>query len=619
MNTDKTPPANATRRIKWQFDERGKPVFVSTKSPVCFGPSARVVLPPHDVIPIVFVPGIAGTNLKTGDEETWTVPNKEDLGVIVQTIRRSQDERQTLFDPLTAEVNWNGQCVVEDSLYCLTSEEAKRRGWGALHAGSYHGFMQRLEMVLNTLTTHFGEADQSKNRLLPEIGLLQHLGSPPPAIPVGPPAARPTARRQTETPEEHDRRNAREAEAAWGKTSRPLSEAEIRKLGSYYYPVWAYGYNWLQSNEISAEGLLKYIDEKVLACYEGGQYFQCAGKVIVVTHSMGGLVARRAAQMLAEQGKENKILGILHGAQPVMGAPALYRRLRAGQEAAPATFDIFNVPFIEAAVTAAFMGWSERSMTVQLARAPGALELAPTCHYPPDWLRVTCREGRTIFSLPKEDPYKEIYSKTTDDCWWGMVNPAYVDPAGTIRKNGRPPTEEYMDAVGKAKAFHDKLGLYAHPETYGFYGIDDEKYRSFGHVKWYIKEVDSPRYVQNVQAVKDAKAVKYASGEVSIPLQYEEDSLQVRHGNGRKTPLVTNFKAILESARNQRGDGTVPEDSSKVLEKLAPIPKEVFAFPGFDHQGAFKDEHAILASFYFIGRIVQKAPPPTERKGAPPC
>ena len=75
-------------------------------------------------------------------------------------------------------------------------------------------------------------------------------------------------------------------------------------------------------------GCDNYIDNRVLACYAGKKYLKCAGKVIIVTHSMGGLVARRAAMMLAEQGQEDKILGVVHGAQPVMGAPALYRRLR---------------------------------------------------------------------------------------------------------------------------------------------------------------------------------------------------------------------------------------------------------------------------------------------------
>jgi hypothetical protein len=331
---------------------------------------------------------------------------------------------------------------------------------------------------------------------------------------------------------------------------------------------------------------------------------------------MGGLVARRAAMMLAEQGQEDKILGVVHGAQPVMGAPALYRRLRAGQEAGETTFDIFSKQFFEAAAAAGFMGWSEQSMTVQLARAPGPLELAPTKFYPMNWLRVSCRDNRQIFSLPKEDPYAEIYSKTTDDCWWGMVNPAHIDPTGEIRDRGDDPAEEYREAIKAARDFHDKLGLYAHPETYGFYGIDDKKYRSFGHVEWYIKGVDAPRFIRNAEAVKNAKAVKYASGEVTLSLQREDDPLLHLHDKEKKAPLVENFKAVLNNARNQRGDGTVPEDSAKVLKGLAPEPKEVLAYPGFEHQDAFNDPYALLASIYFIARIVQKAPPPTARNAA---
>ena len=605
------PPKNATRPLPLQFDLKGKMCAESTKSPESFEPGGYVVLPPHDVIPIVFVPGVAGTNLKTGKTKTWEIPNGAGDGWnMLKTATRGQVKRQILFDPLMAEVDWNGPCAIDDKLRWLTSEEAKRRGWGAIHAKSYHGFLQELETALNDIVANPGSTNINGHFLRANIGFLEYLKG-------GLLTHLTSSTSGDHDPERDYGKKAEEAVAGWGKNLPALNGKEIHKLSRYYYPVWVYGYNWLQDNEVSAKGLLDYIDNRVLACYAGKKYLKCAGKVIIVTHSMGGLVARRAAMMLAEQGQEDKILGLVHGAQPVMGAPALYRRLRAGQEAGEATFDIFSLSFIEATAAAVFMGWSEQSMTVQLARAPGPLELAPTKFYPMNWLRVSCRDDRQIFSLPKEDPYAEIYSKTTDDCWWGMVNPAHIDPAGKIQEKGDNPAEEYRKAIKAARDFHDKLGLYAHPETYGFYGIDDEKYRSFGHVEWYIQKVDSPRYIQNAEAVKNAKAIKYASGEVTLSLQREEDSLSRLHGGGQeKPPQPKDFNAVLRNTRNQRGDGTVPEDSARVLEGLSPAPREVLAYPGFDHQNAFKDPYAVLASIYFIARIVQKAPPPTARNAA---
>jgi predicted alpha/beta hydrolase family esterase len=52
-----------------------------------------------------------------------------------------------------------------------------------------------------------------------------------------------------------------------------------------------------------------------------------AGKVIIVTHSMGGLVARYASQV---SGAKDKILGIVHGVIPDLGSPAAYRRMKVG-------------------------------------------------------------------------------------------------------------------------------------------------------------------------------------------------------------------------------------------------------------------------------------------------
>jgi pimeloyl-ACP methyl ester carboxylesterase len=52
-----------------------------------------------------------------------------------------------------------------------------------------------------------------------------------------------------------------------------------------------------------------------------------ATKVILVTHSMGGLVARACAKRIPD-----KIAGVIHGVMPALGAPAAYRRMACGTE-----------------------------------------------------------------------------------------------------------------------------------------------------------------------------------------------------------------------------------------------------------------------------------------------
>lgn len=59
-----------------------------------------------------------------------------------------------------------------------------------------------------------------------------------------------------------------------------------------------------------------------------GRKREC-NKVIIVTHSMGGLVARSACVL---HGAEGKVLGVIHGVQPSVGSPAAYWRMKAGFE-----------------------------------------------------------------------------------------------------------------------------------------------------------------------------------------------------------------------------------------------------------------------------------------------
>ncbi len=58
------------------------------------------------------------------------------------------------------------------------------------------------------------------------------------------------------------------------------------------------------------------------------QGMKCS-KVILVTHSMGGLVARYYSECL--EGRD-KIYGIVHGVMPSVGAAATYTRMKRGTE-----------------------------------------------------------------------------------------------------------------------------------------------------------------------------------------------------------------------------------------------------------------------------------------------
>lgn len=106
-----------------------------------------------------------------------------------------------------------------------------------------------------------------------------------------------------------------------------LTEEEVIHFSQFLYPLHVFGYNWLEDNAVSAAKLVEYIDT-LLRDYKGPArhgHGLAVEKVIVVTHSIGGLVARYASQVL---GAKDNILGIVHGVIPDIGSPAAYRRMK---------------------------------------------------------------------------------------------------------------------------------------------------------------------------------------------------------------------------------------------------------------------------------------------------
>ncbi len=85
-------------------------------------------------------------------------------------------------------------------------------------------------------------------------------------------------------------------------------------------PVYAFGYDWRQPNAASADRLKERVDEILDE--------EQASSVVLVTHSMGGIVARAA--MLDGVFRRKKVAGAVHIGQPVYGAPSAYRRFVEG-------------------------------------------------------------------------------------------------------------------------------------------------------------------------------------------------------------------------------------------------------------------------------------------------
>ena len=378
------------------------------------------------VIPVIFLPGVMGSNLKDSDSDkkVWHADLYQGLDAL-RWIKETKEARKELLSPATTEVDLTGTVLYND-LEGKVFASREKRGWGSALYKSYGEPLHTLQCMLND--GHI---------------LLDNLLNR-------------TSRR---TPRQFLIGEDLDAE----KGEEMLTEAEVRHSYDFLFPVHVFGYNWLESNVKSAELLGQYI-QTVLSLYLGRL---AVNKVILVTHSMGGLVARHYSE---NKGGREHILGIVHGVMPDLGSPATYRRMKTGE-----TWIIGQV-----------LGDSAAKLMPVLAQSPGPLQLLPGKAYGMGWLKIKGRN--TQMSLPVEDPYKEIYLNKT--VWWQLCEERLLlgDTAEEFKK--------YQKIIkNDVETFIEELNGKYHSNTYAFYG-GSAKHPSDDHLIW--QQVPTPISVSGI-------------------------------------------------------------------------------------------------------------------------
>jgi pimeloyl-ACP methyl ester carboxylesterase len=532
-------------------------------TPVSFTTRGLALMPPSSVIPVIVVPGIMGTNLRakaqprTRDEvnreaepgkAVWRPPNTIPGGLwdAFAWDNCTPKQRQRLFDVDTIEVDDGGPAHIPhgDGRLHVHPALARERGWGEVHADSYIGLLCALQTRLNQTFLH--DDPDGERQIRPHWQAVMACDP-----------------------------------ARWGMPRmKPLTEADLDKHARHHYPVYAVGYNWLECCDKAARRLERRIVE-IIEAWRGMQR-QC-DRVIVVTHSMGGLVARACAKRIPD-----RIAGVIHGVMPALGAPAAYRRMTCGTEAQD----------IVGKFTAMILGKTTYDTTPVLATSPGALELLPTHSYPGPWLHVGVAQpsgrgdgGETVHDflhLPNEavpNPY-DIYRNTRT--WYRLVDPALADPAGKFltRKGGI--TKAIKDAISTAEWFHKGvLGDYYHPNTYAFYGADPSQL-AFAHVRWIGREESGAHTVLTAANVTKARFAGNASE------------------GGRRVEIEPGSTMFFRpEPPDACGDRTVPYQSG-----AGPAGKveHLFETRGYDHQGSYNNDDMLMLTFRLVVRIVQGMP-----------
>ncbi len=524
------------RHIRAQYDERGNPKWVATMSPPdnSFG---KCYMVPDRIIPVIFVPGVMGSNLiERGVDPERAVQWRLDgwangfTGLMSAGAwgLRSQEMRKRYLRPEVMEVDRNG-VVPDDAM--LPAEELRRRGWGEIAAMSYQETLLWLEKHMNDF-----DDCRSGHRVL----LVTDL----------------------------------DLDAMTGER-RPTRE-EVGLTYRYRFPVYACGYNWLESNADSGQRLSRRIDEVIKRYKSEGKKVE---KVIIVTHSMGGLVGRYCSEVA---GRRDDILGVVHGVMPAIGAAAVYRRFKAGTEG----------DWIPSAV----LGGSAASMTAVMSTAPGPLQLLPTAEYGSGWLRI--KDAGKEYRLPeKGDPYSEIY--TARGKWWSMCEDHLMNPLNVERNQKKRMAQTdsdwlaYADLIHReVKPFHLKIEHKYHSATHAFFGASD-KHRAYGNVTWQGNGGGWLRGDRGVD-VLGARALDrseiHDERTVAAPL-LGEGWMKGEH------------QTYTISEPDESGDGTVPNRSGIVPKAAC----RSFMQTPVEHESAFnptENSHSLRACHFTLRAIV---------------
>lgn len=562
-----------TRPIPQPTVERdGSLVAHTVATPTSFKVRARVSIGSRKVIPVIFVPGIMGSNLRARKdlkvrdddvlkpgEAAWRPPNGTVEGFREADTweSRSPSIRQRILDPDMLEVDPGGDL---DLPFCsLEPAQMRERGWGEVHASSYGSLL---------------------------VDLQRHLEKTFQVSPHGIRQVRHYWKRVMQCEPER-----------WGVRSIDhITEAELERYAGYQYPVYAFGYNWLASCDVSARRLRERIDQ--IKQYWSDRKHACR-QVILLTHSMGGLVARACARQGASaNGSAADIAGIVHAVMPALGAPVAYRRIACGTEGG--TFTNGVTDNLRAGKFAEIAGQTSAQTTPIMAFAPGVLQLLPNHLYPTPWVLIkTVRRGngredvRDMVSLPEGNPY-DLYRDM--DSWYRMIDPGLADPAHRYRKRSGGVRKLILDAINEAERFHRQVlsqdgaqgagKPFYHPHSYAFYGAD-ASLKAYGQVRWVTRLATDSRAVPTAANIRAAKFVAYgADGARNVEIE------QGVHLTFTLWPQDAN------------GDETVPVQSGAGPEKYV---RQIFAAKGFRHQHSFRHEDMLLLTRHLIVKIVQEA------------
>lgn len=256
--------------------------------------------------------------------------------------------------------------------------------------------------------------------------------------------------------------------------------------------VYAYGYDWRQSNRITGAQLIRFINWVLVQEPD-------AKKVILVTHSMGGLVSRWALK----HGAGGQVKGVIHAVQPVTGAVVAYRRYKSGatwsdpynDEPLPLTRILGRSPYDYAVVSYGLRGPQELLPSNSHPGAP---------YHAAHWLTWD-QQVPVALSQPPSNVY-DAYREST-----GLVGLfASSDPAEATHVSG------ITTSINGAETFHADMGTWAFDPTFVI-AIDGHGTDVGTDLSYVVNLLSANSTEVNEKLLKLSKDT-YAQGDGTVPL-----------------------------------------------------------------------------------------------------
>lgn len=580
MSDKDTPETGECQHVSYhlpQWDEHGKCRWIDIQlQHKSLNAEAKCILPPRKVIPIIFIPGIMGTNLKNkqSGEPVWRADKFKGMDTLYLTSLDGKERRKILNVNSTAVDNRGKYIQSDNSSFVHNNKDntsfsddgymlpkRKERGWGEALFLSYGTFLDILQSAL----LDDWQQDMFNIKRRDKTKSVQYKGD----------KSTGALRTFVNNPRKDNNDTL-------------LTENELTHFERFLFSLHVFGYNWLEDNAISAANLTKYIDEVLKTYKRRHGYGLAIEKVIILTHSMGGLVARYAMNPPdgAFQGCQDKVLGVVHGVIPDLGSPAAYRRMKVGAA--------------QEGMAGKVLGATAKELMSVLAAAPAPLQLLPYPRYQSSWLSI---EGSGNYpsiidtNTGTFDPFNEIYLRK--EVWWRLYEPGILDKEPSIIESNWGKYIKLMDTKIRDFMIHQEKKQY-HPNSYVFYGTEVE---SDNTLKWTVEKIFPLKVGPRRPLVfnpENNQRIVYSGGNEANNALGSWDSSSYQYAQFR---LVSSQGA---------GDGTVPVES--LVDILnSPLVKSSLA-TNVDHQNAYavdslpdiRNRDAIRFTLKAIVKMVQE-------------